>query len=68
LYYILKKASECCLDSFVLTGLVEQSALQYVGYKAMEATIDEKAEILFVGQLYDIASNSYVHKTFQFHC
>ncbi|KAK3130050.1 hypothetical protein QOZ80_6BG0488240 [Eleusine coracana subsp. coracana] len=40
-----------CGVSFVLTGLVEQSALQYVGYKAMEATIDEKAEILFLGQL-----------------
>ncbi|RLN34764.1 hypothetical protein C2845_PM03G34480 [Panicum miliaceum] len=45
------KNSECSLDSFVLTGLVEQSALQYVGFLAVEATIDEKAEILFLGQL-----------------
>ncbi|GJM98819.1 hypothetical protein PR202_ga15859 [Eleusine coracana subsp. coracana] len=64
----VRKHSECSLDSFVLTGLVEQSALQYVGYKAMEATIDEKAEILFLGQLYNTASYSYVNKTFQFHC
>jgi hypothetical protein len=47
------KHPECSLDSFVLTGLVEQSALQYLGFKAVEATIDEKAEILFFGQLYD---------------
>ncbi|OEL25258.1 hypothetical protein BAE44_0013724 [Dichanthelium oligosanthes] len=40
-----------CGVSFVLTGLVEQLALQYVGFKAVEATIDEKAEILFLGQL-----------------
>ncbi|KAG0543693.1 hypothetical protein BDA96_02G210800 [Sorghum bicolor] len=40
-----------CGVSFVLTGLVEQSALQYLGFKAVEATIDEKAEILFFGQL-----------------
>ncbi|KAG8056733.1 hypothetical protein GUJ93_ZPchr0002g23313 [Zizania palustris] len=40
-----------CGVSFVLTGLVEQSVLTYVGYKAVEATIDEKAEILFLGQL-----------------
>ncbi|CAL5081425.1 unnamed protein product [Urochloa decumbens] len=40
-----------CGVSFVLTGLVEQSTLQYVGFKAVEATIDEKAEILFLGQL-----------------
>ncbi|PAN12250.2 hypothetical protein PAHAL_2G263100 [Panicum hallii] len=40
-----------CGVSFVLTGLVEQSALQYVGFKAVEATIDEKTEILFLGQL-----------------
>ncbi|TVU09515.1 hypothetical protein EJB05_42995 [Eragrostis curvula] len=40
-----------CGVSFVLTGLVEQSVLQYVGFKAVEATIDEKAEILFLGQL-----------------
>ena len=53
LYECWIKNSECSLDSFVLTGLVEQSALQYVGFKAVEATIDEKAEILFLGQLYD---------------
>jgi uncharacterized protein len=33
--------------------LVEQLALQELGFKAVEATIDEKAEILFFGQLYD---------------
>jgi hypothetical protein len=48
----LKKAfSECSLDSFVLTGLVEQSVLTYVGFRAVEATVDQKAEILFLGQL-----------------
>ncbi|KAL6846144.1 hypothetical protein ACP4OV_023592 [Aristida adscensionis] len=31
--------------------LVEQSVLSYVGFNAVEATIDEKAEILFLGQL-----------------
>ncbi|KAJ1289660.1 hypothetical protein BS78_02G181600 [Paspalum vaginatum] len=40
-----------CGVSFVLTGLVEQSALLYLGYKVAEATLDEKAEILFLGQL-----------------
>ncbi|XP_024318550.1 uncharacterized protein LOC100835467 isoform X2 [Brachypodium distachyon] len=40
-----------CGVSFALTGLVEQSVLQYAGYKAAGATIDEKAEILFLGQL-----------------
>ncbi|WVZ64938.1 hypothetical protein U9M48_014381 [Paspalum notatum var. saurae] len=40
-----------CGVSFVLTGLVEQSALLYLGYKVADATIDEKAEILFLGQL-----------------
>lgn len=40
-----------CGVSFVLTGLVEQLALQELGFKAVEATIDEKAEILFFGQL-----------------
>jgi hypothetical protein len=50
----LKKAfSECSLDSFVLTGLVEQSVLTYVGFRAVEATVDQKAEILFLGQLYE---------------
>ena len=58
--------SECSLDSFVLTGLVEQSALQYLGFKAVEATIDEKAEILFFGQLYDTCFYAYAHDTFQF--
>jgi hypothetical protein len=63
---LLNKESECSLDSFVLTGLVEQSALQYVGFKAVEATIDEKTEILFLGQLYDTIFYYYVHNTFQF--
>ncbi|XP_047047311.1 membrane-embedded CAAX protease MroQ-like [Lolium rigidum] len=40
-----------CGVSFALTGLVEQSALQYLGYSAAGATIDEKAGILFLGQL-----------------
>uniref|UniRef100_A0A0E0M160 CAAX prenyl protease 2/Lysostaphin resistance protein A-like domain-containing protein n=1 Tax=Oryza punctata TaxID=4537 RepID=A0A0E0M160_ORYPU len=40
-----------CGVSFVLTGLVEQSVLTYVGFKAVEATVDQKAEILFLGQL-----------------
>uniref|UniRef100_A0A8R7QEX8 Uncharacterized protein n=1 Tax=Triticum urartu TaxID=4572 RepID=A0A8R7QEX8_TRIUA len=40
-----------CGVSFALTGLVEQSILQYVGFSAAGATIDEKAEILFLGQL-----------------
>lgn len=40
-----------CGVSFVLTGLVEQSVLTYVGFRAVEATVDQKAEILFLGQL-----------------
>jgi hypothetical protein len=48
----LRKYPERSLDSFALTGLVEQSALQYLGYSAAGATIDEKAGILFLGQLY----------------
>ncbi|EMS56159.1 Putative membrane peptidase ydiL [Triticum urartu] len=47
----LRKYPERSLDSFALTGLVEQSILQYVGFSAAGATIDEKAEILFLGQL-----------------
>ena len=48
----LRKYPECSLDSFALTGLVEQSILQYVGFSAAGATIDEKEELLFLGQLY----------------
>lgn len=44
--------AECALNSFLLTGMVEQSALEQLGYQAVDATLDEKAEVLFLGQLY----------------
>ncbi|KAL5221057.1 hypothetical protein ABZP36_025770 [Zizania latifolia] len=39
-----------CAVSLLLTGMVEQSVLEYIGYQAGEATIDEKAGVLFLGQ------------------
>ncbi|XP_052164065.1 uncharacterized protein LOC127781186 isoform X2 [Oryza glaberrima] len=39
-----------CAVSFLLTGMVEQAVLEYIGFEAGEATIDEKAEVLFLGQ------------------
>ncbi len=48
----LVEIAECSLDSFLLTGMVEQAVLEYIGFEAGEATIDEKAEVLFLGQLY----------------
>ncbi|KAF0900087.1 hypothetical protein E2562_026822 [Oryza meyeriana var. granulata] len=39
-----------CAVSFLLTGMVEQAVLEYIGFQAGEATIDEKAEVLFFGQ------------------
>jgi uncharacterized protein len=32
--------------------MVEQSILEQLGYQAVDATLDEKAEVLFMGQLY----------------
>ncbi|KAJ3705742.1 hypothetical protein LUZ61_009447 [Rhynchospora tenuis] len=40
-----------CGVGFLLTGLVEQSLLPYLGFQAAEATLDEKAEVLLIGQL-----------------
>ncbi|CAD6265378.1 unnamed protein product [Miscanthus lutarioriparius] len=40
-----------CAVSFLLTGMVEQSILEQLGFQAGETTLDEKAEILFLGQL-----------------
>ena len=54
-YWIVANASnvaECSLDSFLLTGMVEQSILEQLGFQVGEATLDEKAEVLFLGQLY----------------
>lgn len=48
----LGKLAECSLDSSLLAGKVEQSVLEYLGYQAGEATIDEKAGVLFLEQLY----------------
>ncbi|XP_024316561.1 uncharacterized protein LOC100838017 isoform X2 [Brachypodium distachyon] len=39
-----------CAVSSLLTGMVEKSGLEYLGYQAGEATIDEKAGVLFLGQ------------------
>ncbi|KAK3123509.1 hypothetical protein QOZ80_8AG0632000 [Eleusine coracana subsp. coracana] len=39
-----------CAVSFLLTGMVEQSILEQLGYQAADATLDEKAEVLFLGQ------------------
>ncbi|XP_015695732.1 uncharacterized protein LOC102705837 isoform X3 [Oryza brachyantha] len=39
-----------CAVSFLLTGMVEQAVLEYTGFQAGDATIDEKAEVLFFGQ------------------
>lgn len=36
--------------SFVLTGLIETAALPYLGIQIGELTMDEKAELLFLGQ------------------
>uniref|UniRef100_A0A453R029 Uncharacterized protein n=1 Tax=Aegilops tauschii subsp. strangulata TaxID=200361 RepID=A0A453R029_AEGTS len=41
-----------CALSALLAGKVEQSVLDYLGYQAGEATIDEKAGVLFLEQLY----------------
>lgn len=49
---LLENDAECSLDSFLLTGMVEQSILEQLGYQVGEATLDEKAEVLFLGQLY----------------
>ena len=54
-YWIVANATnvaECSLDSFLLTGMVEQSILEQLGFQVGEATLDEKAEVLFLGQLY----------------
>uniref|UniRef100_A0A804LWB5 CAAX prenyl protease 2/Lysostaphin resistance protein A-like domain-containing protein n=1 Tax=Zea mays TaxID=4577 RepID=A0A804LWB5_MAIZE len=40
-----------CAVSFLLTGIAEQSILEQLGFRAGETTLDEKAEILFLGQL-----------------
>ena len=45
-------SAECSLDSSLVAGKVEQSVLEYLGYHAGEATIDEKAGVLFLEQLY----------------
>lgn len=42
-------------DSFVLTGLIEAAALEYSGLKIEELSLDEKAEILFLDQGYEIS-------------
>ncbi|KAJ7953804.1 CAAX amino terminal protease [Quillaja saponaria] len=42
--------SLACGLSFVLTGLVEATAIPYLGIRIEELSLDEKAEILFVGQ------------------
>ncbi|XP_039854175.1 uncharacterized protein LOC120712454 isoform X2 [Panicum virgatum] len=39
-----------CAVSFLLTGMVEQSILEQLGFQVGEATLDEKAEVLFLGQ------------------
>ncbi|KAF7099990.1 hypothetical protein CFC21_101557 [Triticum aestivum] len=39
-----------CALSALLAGKVEQSVLEYLGYQAGEATIDEKAGVLFLEQ------------------
>nr|CAB3481048.1 unnamed protein product [Digitaria exilis] len=41
-----------CAVSFLLTGMIEQSILEQLGFQVGEATLDEKAEVLFLGQLY----------------
>uniref|UniRef100_A0A7N0ULR5 CAAX prenyl protease 2/Lysostaphin resistance protein A-like domain-containing protein n=1 Tax=Kalanchoe fedtschenkoi TaxID=63787 RepID=A0A7N0ULR5_KALFE len=42
--------SIACGLSFVLTGLVEQAAIPYLGINITELSLDEKAELLFVDQ------------------
>lgn len=49
---LLENVAEFSLDSFLLTGMVEQSILEQLGFQVGEATLDEKAEVLFLGQLY----------------
>lgn len=49
-------------DSFVLTGLVEASLLPYLGFQGREVSLDEKAELLFAGQLYEWISSILVSK------
>ncbi|KAF8772911.1 hypothetical protein HU200_005307 [Digitaria exilis] len=39
-----------CAVSFLLTGMIEQSILEQLGFQVGEATLDEKAEVLFLGQ------------------
>ncbi|CAO2201963.1 unnamed protein product [Urochloa humidicola] len=39
-----------CAVSFLLAGMVEQSILEQLGFQVGEATLDEKAEVLFLGQ------------------
>lgn len=41
-------------DSFVLTGLIEAAAFEYSGLQIEELSLDEKAEILFLDQGYEI--------------
>jgi len=41
-------------DSFVLTELIEASVLPYLGFQGGDVSLDEKAEILFAGQLYEL--------------
>jgi uncharacterized protein len=47
----LPNAAECSINIFLLIGMVEQSILEQLGYQALEATLDEKAKVLFLGQL-----------------
>ncbi|GAV85373.1 Abi domain-containing protein [Cephalotus follicularis] len=42
--------SLACGISFVLTGLIETSAIPYLGIRIQELNLEEKAEILFVDQ------------------
>lgn len=57
LFLLLSVKCICCnetkvsSDSIALTELVEASALPYVGIQVAELSLDEKAEVLFAGQL-----------------
>ncbi|TVU05743.1 hypothetical protein EJB05_48924 [Eragrostis curvula] len=45
-----------CAVSFLLTGMVEKSLLEQVGFQSVDATLDEKAEVLFLGQFMILTS------------
>lgn len=53
--FYLERKFNYCSGSFVLTGLVEAAALPYFGLKIEELSLDEKAEILFLDQGYDLS-------------